>query len=110
MCTQVVSERALASESAGVLGIGIKLDTILFENRLLGWQGTGLLVFASQLTRFNFAGFNIRLIECIDADDGSRYRRGDLPAEKFLAQVVGIRKRNPNYRVAGLFDGCELGI
>src|SRR5438874_11063216 len=69
MCAHVVDERSLAAESGGVLWVGEKLHAILVKDRLFGRQGTGLLVFRGQLASFDFAGLNIRLVECVDADD-----------------------------------------
>ena len=57
------------------------------------------------------AGLDIGLIERIDAEDCARHRRGDLPAEEFLADVIAVGDADAHDRVAGAsisVDGLVL--
>ena len=47
-------------------------------------------VFSSEFARFDFAGFDVGLIESVDADDGAGDGGSNFPAEKFLADGVDI--------------------
>ena len=53
----------------GVLLVSKKLDSFVVEDGLFRGKGTSLFVFRSQIARDHFAGFDIRLIECIDTDN-----------------------------------------
>ena len=73
MSAQISSQGLIVTggfrQSVGILRIGEQLDAAVLENWLLGGQGTGLLVFRGQIARGNLAGFDIGLIEGVDADD-----------------------------------------
>ena len=87
-------------------------DSVAGEDRCLGRQGSGLFVRVGQLPRCDLAGFHVRLIEGIDAEDGTGHGRRELPAEELLAEVVGIVERNPHDRMPGSLqrlNRCVLG-
>src|SRR5260370_5241445 len=86
-----------------ILLVGEKLDAACFNKWYLWRQAPGGFVLARPLLRFYLAGLHVGLVEGIDADDGSRHSRSDLPPEKFLAQIVNIRERNTHNPVPGLF-------
>src|SRR5579863_6343034 len=98
MGAEVACERLIIADSfrkrIRILGIGKKLDATLFarpfKDRLFGRKGAGLLVLLGQTASSNLAGFDIGLIEGVDAEDGSGHRSCNLPAEKFLTEVVNI--------------------
>ena len=80
----------------------------------IGFSGGSDPVFSyfRQLARGDFARFDVRLIERIDADDRARHRRGNLPAEKFLAEIVDIGQRMrttgwPAFSSASSFASCS---
>ena len=75
-----------------ILLVGEQLHATVFKHRLFGRQGTGFLIFGSEVTGGDLTGFHIRLIEWIDADDRSRHSGGDLPTEELLTQIVNIRQ------------------
>src|SRR5258708_5531327 len=105
MSAQIVAERFPGSQSAGVLGVGVKLNTVVLENRILSRKGTGLFVFAGQLTGLDLAGFDVGLIERVDADNRTNHGGRDLPPEEFLTKIVGVVYRNSNHRIPGIFAG-----
>ena len=50
------------------------------------------------------AGFDVGLIERIDADDRAGNGRGDLPAEEFLADLVAIGDVDAHDGMTGPFE------
>ena len=56
------------------------------KNGASGGSEPVLFVFIGQLARFDLAGFHVRLVERIDADNRTRDGGGNLPAEEFLAE------------------------
>src|SRR5439155_5373328 len=74
-------------KSCGVSLVSEQLDAIALENRSLRRQRSVFFIFAGQLARREFAGFNVRLIEWIDADDRTGDSGGDFPTKKFLAET-----------------------
>ena len=60
-----------------------------------------LFVRVGQLPRCDLAGFHVRLIEGVDAENGTGDGRRELPAEELLAEVVGIVERNAHDRMPG---------
>ena len=77
-------------KSCGVSLISEQLDAIALENRSLRRQRSVFFIFAGQLARREFAGFNVRLIEWIDADDRTGDSGRDFPTKKFLAEIVNV--------------------
>src|SRR6266436_8410831 len=69
MGAEIVSQRLSTRERPSVFRIGKQLNTVALEDWLFGRQRAGLLISSSQLASFDFTGFNIRLIEGVDADD-----------------------------------------
>src|SRR5712692_5055638 len=86
-----------------ILFVGEEFDAACFKKWHFWRKASSRFVLARQLLRFDLAGLHVGLVEGIDADDGSRYSRSDLPPEKFLAQIVNIRERNAHNGVPGLF-------
>ena len=58
----------------------------------------------------DLAGLDVGLIEGVDADDRAGDRCCDLPAEKFLAEAVGVGDGDADYGLSGFFDGGDLGV
>src|SRR5260370_41385124 len=110
MGAEIISQGLSACESGGVLRIGKQLCAIALEDCLFCGQRAGFLVLSGQLASFDFAGFDVGLIEGVDPDDGSSDGGGDLPAEKFLAEVVSVADRNANHWMSGGFEGGNFGV
>ena len=114
MRAQIADERGIAAcgllQSGGVLRVGEELDARFLQERRLGRQRAIFLVFAGELLGFDLAGFDVGLIERVDADDRAGHGRRDFPAEKFLAQVVDIRHGDADDRLAGLFERVDGSV
>ena len=93
-----------------ILLVGEQLHATVFKHRLFGRQGTGFLIFGSEVTGGDLTGFHIRLIEWIDADDRSRHSGGDLPTEELLTQIVNVRHRDAHHRMPSFFERRHLPI
>ena len=110
MRAQKASERAIAAGKLVQVGrialVGEELDAAVFEERRFFRQLSALLVFFGQLASDNLAGFHVGLVEGIDSQDRAGDRRGNFPAEEFLAQIVSIRQLDFDNRMAGLFESC----
>ena len=50
------------------------------------------------------------MIEGVDAENRSRYRRRNFPAEKLLAKVVRVGHRDANYRMPRFFERGDLRV
>src|SRR5438034_10443807 len=87
-----------------VFCIGEELDAVLFKHRDFRWQSPGLFILLRQLPGFEFAGFNVRLVERIDANNRAGYGDRNFPTAEFLAQIVDVRDRNSNYWLYGLLN------
>src|SRR5258708_30791226 len=87
-----------------ILLFGEKLDAACFKKWYLWRQAPGGFVLARQFLCFDLAGLDVGLVEGVDADDGARHCRSDFPPEKFLAEIVNIRKRNTHNPVPPLFN------
>ena len=85
-----ISSKVPATQGAGVFRISEQFDPGLLKERFFRGQRTRLFVLACQFSRFDFAGFNVGLIESIDPDYAPGHCSGDLPAEEFLAEIVGV--------------------
>ena len=93
MRLEIFGQRSFARgfiKSFGVSLISEQLDAIALEDRGLRRQRSALFVFAGQLSRRDFAGFDVGLIEWIDADDRTGNRGRDFPTKKFLAEIVNV--------------------
>src|SRR5437763_2979570 len=87
MCAQKSNQRILLAQVCGVAIIGEQLDSVFLENWFFFRQVSSLFILTGQLARDYLAGFDVWLIEGIDANDGTGYGGGDFPAEKLLANV-----------------------
>ncbi len=67
-------------------------------------------VLGGQLLGDDLAGFDIGLVESVDAEDGSGDGGGNFPAEEFLAQVVDVGDSDVDDGVAGFFERGDLGV
>ena len=85
-----------------------QLDAAVFEERRFFRQLSAFLIRFCQLARDDLAGFHVRLVERIDFQNRARDRRGNFPAEEFLAQVVSIRELDLDNGMAGISQGVQL--
>src|SRR3984957_20539713 len=87
MSFQISCQRPVGTHSCrqpcSIFFVREKLDPLFLTHRLFRGQGAGLFELRCQSLRCNLAGFDIGLIECVDADDGTGDGSGNLPAEKF---------------------------
>src|SRR4029077_15098927 len=96
-------QRFSASECGGVPVVRKELGVFGGQERRLGWQPAGGLVFASEFLSFDLAGFDVWLVERVDANDGAGDGRSNFPPEKFLAEGVGVWQRDADNRLTCLF-------
>ena len=96
--------------AAAFLIIGKQLDAVVFEERRLGRQRSRLLVFFSEFSRLDLAGFDVRLIEWIDADDRSGHSGGEFPTKEFLPEVVDVGNGNRDYRMTRRLKFCNRRV
>src|SRR5579859_440973 len=109
MLFQMAGEVYSALERCGVFRVGVELLVIVGEERKFGRELSAGFVFAGKFSCFNFAGFDVGLIERVDADDSARDGSGNFTAEKFLAERVGIRQDDADDGVAGFREGIHSG-
>src|SRR5437763_414362 len=100
MRAQESNQRILPAEVCGVAVIGEQLDSVFFKDRFFFRQASGLFILTGQLARDNLAGFDVWLIEGIDANDGTGYGGGDFPAEELLANVINVIYINAHDRLS----------
>ena len=114
MRAQVPDDRSVAAEAllqgGGILGVGEELESGPLEDRRLGRKHPGLLERGGQLARRDLARLHVRLIERIDADDRAGHRRGHLPAEEFLADVVDVGDRDAHHRMSRALQCVDGGV
>src|SRR5258708_37697368 len=99
-----------AFQCGGIFFIREKLDAFLFKERRLWWETSGRFVLARQLFGFDLAGFDVRLVEGVDADDGACDGGGDFPAKKFLAEIIGVRQSDAHDGMPSFFERSDRGI
>src|ERR1700722_3054757 len=97
-------------QRVGILGVGEKFDAIAFKERRLGGKRAGLFVLVGQLAGLDLAGFDVRLVEGVYADDRAGDRNRNLPAEELLAQIVFIGDGNAHHRLSGLFQRVDIRV
>src|SRR5713101_5136286 len=66
-------QRAGSTDRLGVGSVGKQAQAALLEERSLGRQRTGSLVFFGQLPRLYLAGLDVRLVEGVDPQDRSSH-------------------------------------
>src|SRR5688500_20266491 len=92
-----------ALQCGGISVISKQLDAVAFVKRCLRRQRSGALVLVSEFARFDLAGFDVGLIERIDANERTCHRGREFPAKEFLPEVVNIRHGTTTYRIPSLF-------
>src|ERR1700674_5273761 len=107
---QNVGKFRAAFQRDGILFIREKFDALLLEERRFRWKASGRFVLAREFLGFDFAGFDVRLIESVDPDDRTSDGCGDFPTEKFLPEIVSIWQRDAHDGMPGLFERGNRGI
>ena len=97
-------------EVGGVLVVRVKLDARFFKNRFFGRKRAREFVLRGELFGYDFAGFDVGLIEGVDPEDGACDRGRNFPPKEFLSEVVDVRQGDAHYRVSGFFKRGDLGI
>src|SRR5215831_12366934 len=67
-------------------------------------RGERRLVVIGERARRDLARLDVRLIERIDAEDGARDGRRDLPAKELGAELVGVVDAEPYDRLTGALE------
>ena len=93
-----------------VLVVGKEFDLVGRHHRRFRWQRAGFFESGGQLAGLDLGGFDIRLVERIDAEDGACHSSRDLEPKEFLADVVDRFHDDANDRMSGLFQRGELVV
>src|SRR6266550_3476194 len=111
---EVSTQRLIASDYLGEVGsillVGKKFYAFVFEDWLFIGKGTGFLIRRCQVPSGNLAGFNVRLVKCVNAEDGTCNCGCDLPSVKLLTEVVVIAHCDTDNRMAGFFECGDLCV
>ena len=79
------------AQGGGVDGVGVQRQSVGGDQRRRGFQLAGRLIGIGEGPGLDLAGFDIGLIERIDADHHAG-DRSDLPAQKLLEQSLRVRR------------------
>src|SRR5207245_5937479 len=104
MRLQNLTESLPGGKRGGISLVGKKFGVFRCEERRFRGQASRGFILAGEFFRFDLAGLDVGLVECIDADDRARNGSSDFPAEKFLAEGVHVRERDLNDWMTGLFE------
>src|SRR5438874_4800928 len=104
MAPKNCAKRLSARECSGILFVSEKFGFLRNEKWRFRRKAASSFIFTGEFLGFNFAGFDVWLIECVDADYRAGNRGGDFPAEKFLPNRVHVRKSDSNDRLSCLFE------
>ena len=63
-----------------------------------------------QFLGLDLAGFDVGLVECVDAEDRSGYRGGNFPAEEFLAEVIRVGHSDVDNGMPCFFECGDFGV
>src|SRR5437879_432501 len=107
---QNIGKFRAAFQRSRIFFVREKLDAFLLEERRFWRKTPGRFVLARQFLGFDFARFDIRLVEGVDAEDGACDGGGDFPAEEFLPEIVSILESDAHDGMPGPFEGGNRGI
>src|SRR5260370_42282253 len=118
MRAQIVLERAVGRmlragcfrEVGGVLVVREKLEARFFKYGFFGRKRAGEFVFRGELFGYDFARFDVGLIEGVDPEDGACDRGRNFPAKELLPEIVDLRYGEAYDRAPGFFQRGDLGI
>ena len=94
-----------AQQALGVSGSRIEFDTGILHEGFGDRQCPLLLVGGRERPRSHLGGLNIGLVEGVDSKHGPSHRRGHLPAEEFLADILHLRDPDPHH---GMAQHCQI--
>ena len=92
---EVILQRATGRTSGGragidgfrqfgsILFVGEKFEASFFDDRFFGGKRAFAFVLRGELLGYDFAGFDVGLVEGVDPEYGARDGSSNLPAEKF---------------------------
>ena len=93
--------------SAALCCVGVEIGLVGRNHRLLRRQRAGLLERAGQFAGLDLGGFDVGLVERIDAEDRARDRGRHLEAEEFLADMVDRFHDDADHGMPGRFQRVE---
>src|ERR1700694_2719538 len=99
-----------SNEVGGVLIVGEKLEARFFKYGFFGRKRAREFVFRGELFGYDFARFDVGLIEGVDPEDGACDRGRNFPAKELLPEIVDVGYGNAYDRVPGFFQRGDLGI
>src|SRR5260370_6870388 len=102
--------KSRAMHGGYILFVGEKFYAACFEKRDFWWKASSGFVLAGQLLGFDLAGFDVGLVEGVNADQGAGDGSSYFPAEKFLTASIGAWEDESNPGVPGLFQSGPRGI
>src|SRR6266699_5817435 len=94
MSFQDLRERLSVLKSFRVPRVRVELHAVAFEKGLLFWQLALCFILACEFPRFDLAGFYVRLVESIDADDRSSHGGRNFPAEELFTNRIRLLNRD----------------
>src|SRR5215472_2022031 len=97
-------------QGCDILLVGEEPDAVAFEKWRFERKGAGPFVLLRKLASFDFASFDVRLIESVDTDHGARDCGGNLPAEKFLADVVDFGHVDAENGLTVFFESANRSV
>src|SRR5580692_8793592 len=101
MCAQRVGKRVGAGKRFGILAARENQDAVKASGWFFLRQFAVMFILIGELSRFDLAGFDIRLIERIDADDGACDSDSDFAQEEKLAELIDIVECEPDDGLSG---------
>ena len=103
-----VRRRSWLRGGGRVLLVGEELEACFFNDRIFGRKRALAFVRRRQLLGFDFAGFDVGLIEGVDADESSRRPRLRFPSGRIPGRGCRCRRRRCARQAARLFRARRL--
>src|SRR6266705_6067445 len=104
MSCQDLREHLSVLKSFRIPRVRVELHAVAFEKGLLFWQLALCFILACEFPRFDLAGFYVRLVEGIDADDRSSHGGRNFPAEELFTNRIRLLDRDAHDRLTCFFQ------